>query len=92
MTIIIIILAGAGLWMATRNSAATSAAATGPERSKRRRATLFACAGVLALLVLMKGAGFAAGIGFVFPLLVVLVVFGVLVGTMAFRHVMRTRI
>jgi hypothetical protein len=88
MTIVIIILAGVGLWVIARNSAAMSAATTQPERSKRWRATLFACAGVLALLFLMRGAGFVAGIGLLLPALAI----GAIVATvMVFMRVVRPR-
>jgi hypothetical protein len=88
MTIVIIILAGVGLWVLARNSAAMSAATTQPERSKRWRATLFAGAGVLALLFLMKGAGFVAGISLLLP---ALVIGAVVIGAMVFMRVVRSR-
>ena len=88
MTVVIIILAGVGLWLVARNSVAMSAATTQPERSKRWRATLFACAGVFALIFLMRGAGFVAGIGLLLP---ALVIGGVVLGALVLMRVTRSR-
>jgi len=88
MTFVIIVLAGIALWVLARSSAAMSTATTEIERSKRWRTMIFACVAVLALLFLMKGAGFVIGIGLLLP---ALVVGAILLGAMVLARIASAR-